>query len=729
MLWLATRGRWCSLSCAMKKRLFAVVPPLRGALFCGALVPLLLPLTSAHADDGIVPGFTYLDDNAENSYDVTAQLKTLPTEWSLEEQKNGDGYRLSFSANSIDMNIVQNKVSKTLRHYGKGLPAGAITLQRRGPIWRVIGENRVLFEVDDDSFKPAKNDKNPEYGHVGYKGTVADARLQPTEDIAFDDDFMRVANDVAVAAAKDDPRKGIAIKGVDIKETVWADVIGSWKTTGLTENEAAQVAQSANPFVFQSSAKDKNLALAGKVFWDDYVAEVRVKPEGATAIGLAIYASDAKNYLLMHWAEKGPLQLRSVVNGQIKVLDELQLPYEQNQWYQLRVSSANGWVRAYLDDAEVLRARTGWFGRGQVGLYTENPEETKTAVFDDVSVRSIRDLADDFATPIAGRWKTVSGTWNFNNGLSAQPADGSYIVMGEPDWSDYITTAQVTLPANSVAGLLQHYEGGKGTYVLRLAGSKALVPYAGRLQIVKTVGGKSEVLSEVNVGARFDGKTIDWSFVSEKGYLKGEVEGVRLVDAFDDSLQAGRPGLFAQGDAKTTPKFSMFAVEFPRLRPTWAKVPDLYIEGDQPTTMGGWSTPEGLWVPMTPLAAPDAKVTPISTGDGKTFWHKGAFWGDGSVRFKLPELLTDQKIDLIFGDPARVSYVLTLRTDKQTLKASMARRSDSGNASGSSELAKGEVQLEGKVKGQPVELLRRGRFLILRAGDNSQKVLVAQMKP
>ena len=696
----------------MKKRLFAVVP-----FLCGSLCSFALLSTPSPAIAGAVPGFTYLDDEAEESYDVTAQLKTLPVEWSLDEQENGDGYRLTFSANTIEFNLVKNKVPKTLRLYGQGLKPGVVVLQRRGPRWRVIGDNRVLFEVDDDSFKD---------GNVGYKGSIAQPRLQPTEDITFDDDFMRVAADVAVAAAKGDPRKGIAITSLDNKETVWSNLIGNWKTTGLTENAAAQVAQSANPFVFQSSAKDKNLSVAGKVFWDDYMAEVRVKPEGATAIGLAVYAMDAKNYLLMNWAEDGPLQLQSVVNGQLKVLDELQLPYEQNQWYQLRVSAANGWVRAYLDDAEVLRARTGWFGRGQVGLYAENPTVEKTAVFDDVSVRSLRDVADDFATPIAGRWKTVSGNWDFSKGLTAQSTAGSYIVMGEPDWSDYTTSAQVLLPADSVAGLMQHYEGGKGVYVLRMAGSKAKLPYAGRVQIVKTAGGKTDVLSEVNVGARYDGKTLNWSFISDKGYLKGEVEGVRVVDAFDDSLEAGRPGLFAQGDAKTksSPRFSLFAVEFPRPHATWSKVPELYTVDDQPTTMGIWSTPEGAWIPTTPLASGDAKVTPVSTGDGKTFWHKGAFWGDGSVRFKMPELKEDQKVDLIFGDPARVSYVLTLRVAAQTVKATLSRLSDGKM----SELTKGDITLEGKITGQPVELLRRGRFLILRAGDNNQKVLVTQMK-
>ncbi|HEY0073996.1 MAG TPA: hypothetical protein VGB77_07840, partial [Abditibacteriaceae bacterium] len=673
----------------MKKQFgqqFSAVALLLG---CFAASSVLLP-SSVQA----IPGFTYLDDEGEAAYDVTAKLNAFPAELSLNEQENGDGYRLVFNANTIEMILVQNKVPKTLRRYGKGLPVGSVVIQRRGPIWRVIGESRIIFEVDDTTFHDGK---------VGFKGVVAEARVQPTEDIAFDDDFMRVAADVAVAAAKEDPRKGVSVKSVENKETVWTNLIGTWKTTGLTENEAAQVAQSANPFVFQSNAKDKNLSIAGKIFWDDYQAEVRVKPEGASAIGLAVYVADAKNYLLLHWKESGPLQLQSVVNGKMQVLDELQMPFDQNQWYQLRVSSANGWVRAYLDDAEVLRSRTGWFGRGHVGLYAENPSIEKSAVFDDVSVRSIRDFADDFTAPVAGRWKTVSGNWDFSKGLSAQGAGGSFIVMGENDWNDYQTSAQITLPANAVAGLVQHYQSGKGAYILRIAGSKAAVPYAGRLQIVKTAGGKTETLGETSIGSRFDGKTFDCAFLSEKGYLKGEVEGVRLLDAFDDSLEGGRPGLFAQGDVKSkaTPRFLMFGVEFPRSRPTWAKVPDIMATGVQPETMGGWSTPEGSWIPMTPLASPGgAKVTPISTGVSKTFWHKGAFWGDGSVKFKLPVLLESQKIDLIFGDPARVSYVLTLRQSGQTLKTVLSRLEKEQ----SRELAKGDVKLEGKVVGQPVEL-------------------------
>lgn len=684
-----------------------------------AAVPLMAPLALLTAPAQALPGFTYLDDEGEaGGYDVTAHLKSLPVEWSLNEQDNGDGYRLKINPNSIELSLIANKTSKTLLTYPKGIAPGTVVIQRHGPRWRLVAEKRVVLEVDDDTWSEGK---------IGFKGAASDTKVQPTDEVAFDDDFMRVASDVALAAAKDDPRKGVSVKSVDIKETVWTALAGTWNTTGLTENPEAQVAQTANPFVFKAGAKGTNLSVAGKTFWADYGAEVSVKPEGATAIGLAGYVQDAKNYLLMHWSEAGDMQLRGMVNGQMRVLDSMKTPFEQNQWYRLRLVAANGWVRGYLDDAEVLRSRTGLFGRGQVGLFAEVPAPEQSVVFDDVSVRSINDFADDFATVIPGRWRPVAGTWSVQGGLTS-PA-GGYNVMGEKEWTDYTASSQIQLPASAAAGVLLHHQVGKGSYLLRIAGSKAALPYAGRVQIVRVSGGKSEVLSEVPIGARFDGKMTEWAFTYERGYLKGEAGGTRLVDAFDDTMPAGRAGVFAQSDTKTkaASRFVEFNVMFPRQRPTWAKVPELYTEGNQPATMGGWALPEGLWVPLTPLASStpgDATIKKISTlTDAKSFWHKGAFWGDGTVRFKLPKLTAEQKVDLVFGDPARISYVLTLRVNGQVLQANLSRATG-GNAT---EVGKGQATLEGKMDGQTVEVARRGSFFILRTGEPSVKVLVAKV--
>src|SRR5690606_11373252 len=108
----------------------------------------------------------------------------------------------------------------------------------------------------------------------------------------FDDDFMRVAKDVAITAAViANPREGVKVTEAKIEEeTIWRVVEGAWATTGIAEQEQAQVAQSANPFAFASKNKGTNLALAGRPFWNDYAVEAAVKPHTAQAVGLVIYA-------------------------------------------------------------------------------------------------------------------------------------------------------------------------------------------------------------------------------------------------------------------------------------------------------------------------------------------------------------------------------------------------------------------------------------------------------
>ncbi len=689
-------------------------------LLLGAiLLPCLALSNAAHA---ALPGFTYLEDPAEEGgFDVTAKLASLPVDWSLCEQENGDGYRLKFTPAGIELGLSKGKIATRLASYGKAIAPGAVVIQRRGARWRIIAEKRVLFEADDETWKEGK---------IGFRGAANTPKMQPSGDVTLDDDFMRVANDVVVADTQADPRKGIPIASVKIEETVWSNLIGSWSTSGLAENAAAQVAQSANPFVFKAGAKGLNLAVAGKAFWDDYAVEVSVKPEGATAIGIAVYVQDDKNYLLLHWSEEGPVQLRGMIDGQPRILAEAPVAYDQNQWYRIRLSASNGWMRAAIDDTEVLRSRTGLFGRGQVGLYTENPSIEASAVFDDVTVRSINDIADDFRVTVPGRWRTVTGALasNLQAGyMTSQGAQGAFAVTGEADWENYIAAADIELPESAAAGVVLHHQAGKGTYLLRVAGSKSASPYAGRVQLVKTMGVKTEVLDEARTGARFDGKTTQWEFACDRGYLSAKADGVRLLDAFDDDIDSGRPGFFAQGDAKskTAPKITAFAVEFPHPRPTWASVPDLYSTGPQPLTMGGWSTPEGAWMPLPPLADPGVQFVGTTDTTSKTMWHKGPFWGDGTVRFKMPALAADQKLNLVFGDPKRNAVTLMLKAEATTLKGTLSR----GAAGGAlTQIAQGQAALEDKIEGQTVEVARRGRLIIVHVGESNTKLLVAKVK-
>ncbi|MBV9864517.1 MAG: hypothetical protein JO316_04155 [Abitibacteriaceae bacterium] len=663
-------------------------------------------------------GFTYLDDQAEaGGYDVITTMEKLPVELSLAEQANGDGYRLKMTANGAQLATQAHGVSHVLATAQGHIDPGSLVAQRRGAHWRIITGKRVLIEADDDRWHEGK---------IGYRGSLKDNRVQPVEDIFFDDDFMRVAADVALNSAKDDPHQGMRIADVKIDETLWKPLAGKWSTTGLSENEQAQVAQSANPFVFKTSEAGTSLATTGRPFWDNYQMEASIKPEGATAVGLALYVQDDKNYLLFDWQAKGPMQLRAMVNGKPRILDQAAGGYEQKQWYRVRFSDADGVLRAYVDDAEVLRAHTGLFGRGPAGVYAENPTKEESAVFDDVSIRSVKDVRDDFDLNVPGRWQTTAGSWRMAN--AAQPVDerAASAVLGEGGWKDYITSASITLPADAAAGLILDQSADKGAYLLRVAGSKAKLPYAGKAQIVKVASGQTTVLGETAIGNRFDGKKVNWDFSAQRGYLKGTANDTRIVDAFDESLATGRAGMFAQRGAKGIPQLTAFTVDFPRPHATWAKVPELYELERQAETMGGWSTPEGFWINAAPVST--IATSDSATATNKTLWHKGTFWGDGSVRFKLPALTADQQLKLMFDNVQSAaaarnrSITLTLRASGGTLKGNLLRGTATQGKSG-------ELKLEGPVAGQPVEVQQRGTFIIVRVGnpDKARTLLVARM--
>ena len=653
--------------------------------------------------------FTILDDEAEaGGFDVTANLKTMPAQLALAQAENGDGYRLKLGADGIELGAMQNKKASVIARVAQKFAMGALVVQRRGSRWRVISGNRVVLEAEDDKWQE---------GAIGYFGGLSGVRVQPVEAITFADDFMRDAKAVRVKEAKGD-------------ETLWHSSAGTWSTSGLTENEQAQVAQTTNPFAFKTMTAGTNLALTGQLFWSDYVAEVSVKPQGASAIGLAVYAQDDKNYLLFHWSQTS-MQLRAVLNGKTTLLDETPGGFDQKQWYRLKFSAAGGTLRAWVDDAEVLRGRTGLFGRGEVGLFAQAPTKDDSAVFDDVVVTSENDFYDDFSRVVAGRWQTISGAWKFQTAAQPTDARGAFAVMGESSWSDYVVSARITLPADTAAGLVLHHLTGKGAYWLRVAGSRAKLPYAGKAQIVRLAGGKTTVLGEANIGARYDGKTTAWSFTSENGYLRGSVSDdkngdVRVVDAFDDASTKGRAGLSAQMGT-TAPSLTDYQVDFPRARPTWAKVPDLYVDDKQAQTMGGWSTPQGFWLTNSGKTGALVEAGSAPPQPGETMWHKGRFWGDDGVRFPLPNIPAGQSLDLMFAavsstpgtSAVKTGLKLSLRTEGKNLVAEISKPGV--------KTTKGTLPLSGAPTDQTIEVERRGSFVIVRATgkDSPAKTLLA----
>jgi hypothetical protein len=711
-------------------------------------LPPLIPAARAQEAKKLTPaaptasGWAYLDDEAEEAgFDVTASLAKAPVEWALCEQEEGEGYRLKLEPRAATLGLFREGrftplARGVLPTLSAATPASAV-LQRRGASWRLLLNGRRVLEAEDDTWTE---------GRIGWKGSadaVKDVRVQPVEEIAFDDDFMRVKSEVALEQARKNPRAGVRIADVKSEETLWRAVSGGWATTGLSENAEAQVAQSMNAFAFKSNKAGANLALAGRPFWSDYSIETAVRPEGAAAVGLATYAQDAGNALLLRWSRaeegmenSGSLELRSVVAGKTQVLGRVAGGFEDFQWYRMKLSVSGGTLRAFIDDQEVLRVRADVFGRGEAGVYAECATEKQTAMFDDVRVRSVQDFEEDFSRAVPGRWRASAGSWSWSGSAAPTSAQASQATTGQRSWTDYEVAAPIALPADAAAGLLLH-QSEDGHYLLRVGGSKSRGGFAGKTQVLKVAGGKTTVLATASTGTRFDGRATTWKVRSEDGYLSAWANGQRVLDAFDVQLREGRAGLWAL-KSTSAPTFGQFSVSFPLQRPTWAKVPELYVAEQQAETMGGWSTPQGFWLPARPLGAnatpisspspaPAAPASAAPAGAATTLWHKGTFWGDDRLKFKVPDLKAEQSFAILLdspdqasgggGKPLQVSFSLK----DSALQASLSR---DGQAK---PLSAGKLKVEGKATDYTVDLQQKGSFIIARAykSEDERKTLFA----
>lgn len=709
----------------MPRPLF-LLPLLSAPLLCHSAQVLAAPAQPAAASSATAK-LTYLDDDAEaGGFDITATLKALPVTWSLCQDAEGQAYRLRLDGGSATLSLKTKSGEKELASTRLMMSPGALVVQRRGAMWRVLLNGKRLLEADDATLSAGK---------VGYVGSVGEARLQPVEEIAFDDDFMRVKEDVAYQAAKGDPHSGMRISDIKDNETIWKSVAGTWATTGLSENAEAQVAQSVNAFVFKTTSAGDNIALAGRPFWNDYSLEASVRPEGSSIIGLVFYAQDAKNYLALKWEARqgmdensGRILLQSVVDGKETTLAQSAGGFEDKQWYRMKVAVEGDLVRASVDDNEVVRARTTLFGRGQAGLWARNTDKAIT-IFDDVRVRSNHDIEDDFSRRIPGRWQ-AQGEWNWNGAAQAIGTSASRALIGESGWHDYSVAAPLALPADGNAGLLLN-ESADGAYLVRVGGSKSHAGFAGKAQILKLSGGKVQVLASTPTGSTLDGKAVTLGASAGDGYISATLDGTRVADAFDESLKSGRAGLWSWR-ATSAPTFGAFAVRFPDVRPTWAKVPELYNDARQAETMGGWSTPEGFWLPTNPMAGSNAAVltTQVASKPADaskpptTMWHKGTFWGDGGMKFKVPELNASQSFVILLDGPSSKAgneMQLVFMVKDGSLQCSLTQGAQA------TPVASGSVKIEGKASDYNVDIRQRGSFIIVRAakGDAARTTLFA----
>ena len=220
--------------------------------------------------------------------------------------------------------------------------------------------------------------------------------------------------------------------------TQWQTQSGAWRITEVTTSPRKDAEHSANAFSFACVAQKEvpasapssspgqvpggektipGLALAGQVEWRNYTIQAAVRPRGVGRFGLVLCWQNPQNY----YAFRCPaidvtspdgtapvLELVRVKDGVEQVLASAPGAVSKDRWYQIEALADGGCLSASLDGIEQLRTHDFALLAGKVGLFSDVPAEV---MFDDVLVRSVRTVEDNFRSSPGLEWSAKRGAW------------------------------------------------------------------------------------------------------------------------------------------------------------------------------------------------------------------------------------------------------------------------------------------------------------------------------
>ncbi|MEO6909065.1 MAG: hypothetical protein ABI210_14370, partial [Abditibacteriaceae bacterium] len=270
----------------MKHSLAAKVPLSAILIFLSYSV---LGITKAQAQTA-----QFLSDAAEPATNLTFQLKTanagsLTVYFDYQNPQNN--YIFKAEKQTIQFQSVINGTNHRL--ISTALPQGTnyiVTIKRRPWLMQAIVDGKVLLTAYDATFN------NGKIGALASGGwSWQNPLVQPVDNsFYFADDFTRAPGE----------------------NNLWKTDSGQWKLTSSSDNiDVKNQNMSANPFSYHvQNSSTPSFAQVGKWFWDDYEAQVSVKPElGNGQIGLACDVQDAQNYIAFRWVGTESANARQLV--------------------------------------------------------------------------------------------------------------------------------------------------------------------------------------------------------------------------------------------------------------------------------------------------------------------------------------------------------------------------------------------------------------------------------
>ena len=599
----------------------------------------LRPVTTASpAVDSQVAGWNYqlADDPLEASWSWTSRLSaTGPFETRV-------AFHYKDARNYLLLRVIGDGDHATMRFWkvedgqleklgepeaAIGSPNGQLTLQRSSWRVRALWNSRVVVSA-------YSGDSGKQFGMATHgKAAVSVDRMQPTEKVFFQDDFMR-----AQAADAQEDSGG------------WHRVAGVWKTSGIL-NPRANADLNPNPFVYRAElapGAPATTAMAtlgntesgqNKWFWSDYSVQVSVRPtlldadSPLTAGVAAYYQSDGSAVIGSIDFKTGRATL-SV--GDHVLATSAPFAVSPNQWHRLFLDPGPGTLRLMVDGTERVRADhvisngPDALAQGEAALQTKIGGGNYVD-FDDVRVASSDSMRDDFSAPAVGRWDDAAGLWKTRVDtvhdrlkLSSGPA---LTLTGDPhreegsveaDFHQLSKTAQpigVAFAARDAA----NYDLAR----VRTVSGEA------RLELVEYTDGAGKILTGVKLASAVSPSiSVEW----RDGLITAH-NGATSATVSVAEVAPGRVGAWADGDAGAVALTAFRALGAP---PHFgeAKLPER-IAKDR--LMQNWADNAHAW----------------KLGDDKVWWHTGDFYSDATLTVPLPPLNPGTSIALLLGtDPA-----------------------------------------------------------------------------
>ena len=470
--------------------------------------------------------------------------------------------------------------------------------------------------------------------------------------------------------------------------------------------------------------------------WDRYYVEAAVKPDYESSVGLLAAYQDEDNYLRFRWhadssASDERALLIAMIDGNEQTLAACAQGFSPEQWYRLRINIDWQHVEVLVDDAVLLVAKNIGAVEGRIGLFADNVKNPRRPVIDQATsnlyagtspetgaeVNALSDLVHSvgcvyFDDLRVGEWLYVddflhssypltrSGRWEVDEEHINATSAGR-LILDTPIAEDYTLSARVAIPEKGSAGFYIHATpDGRGYLWTISANGHHLSPVTieGRLPAVDQFPASLPV-----------GKWLNIRVITDGPYLACYADDLLVLSAYDETLSAGRVGLFADAPGV---KFDNPRVDFADNSP----LPNNRIHAGFASDrwLATWASADADWTPAhipeySPIAIANERTvtgaaTPFPTDQPGVYWHKGGHYGDLTVTMPYSiDTVGGQLLHLV-PDSQTPGYQLSLtRAGYETGVLTLTRQGEV--------VARATTQLP--VKGM-LEFSRRGSYLILR---------------